>query len=85
MSCIICFKNNATSTPINWCDRKGFICEACLEKTWNCPDCSRLFYTGENKGFKPRHNVSKQKKSKECHGWKSEERRKFEIKQGWIR
>ena len=55
--CVICIKNPATDTPIRWSGRKGFICEACLEKSWECPDCSRLFYTGENNGYKPRHNV----------------------------
>ena len=60
--CVICIKNPATDTPIRWSGRKGFICEACLEKSWECPDCSRLFYTGENKGYKPRHNVATGKK-----------------------
>jgi len=82
--CIICMKNPATDTPIRWSGRKGFICEACLEKSWECPDCSRLFYTGENKGYKPRHNVAIGKRQQECHGWKSEYRQKFERRMGWI-
>ena len=81
--CVICIKNPATDTPIKWCDRTGCICESCLEKTWTCPDCSRLFYTGENKGYKPRHNISPKSKQ-ECHGWKSEKRRVFEKRMGWI-
>ena len=62
MVCVICIKNPATDTPIRWSGR-NFICEACLEKSWECPECSRLFYTGENKGYKPRHNVSKRKET----------------------
>ena len=84
MVCVICIKNPATDTPIRWSGRKGFICEACLEKSWKCPDCSRLFYTGENNGYKPRHNVARGKRQQECHGWKSEYRQKFERRMGWI-
>ena len=82
--CVICIKNPATDTPIRWSGRKGFICEACLEKCSEWIDCSPLFYTGENKGYKPRHNVATGKKQQECHGWKSEYRQKFERKMGWI-
>ena len=84
MVCVICIKNPATDVKIQWCHRKGFICKSCLEKTWTCSDCSRIFYTGDNKGFKPRHNVSKEKNSKECHGWKSQRRRNYEKKWGWL-
>jgi hypothetical protein len=81
--CIICIKNPATKTSIKWCDREGRICESCIEKTWTCPDCSRLFYTGENRGFKPRHHLTSKSKNM-CHGWKSEKRRAFEKRNGWI-
>lgn len=81
--CVICLTNVADSRHIEWNDRKGLICSECNEKTWDCPDCKRYFYTGENKGYKPRHNVAKGKRQKECHGWKSETRRNFEKKYYW--
>jgi len=82
--CVICLKNDADSRHIKWTCREGKICSSCNEKTWDCPECSRYFYVGDNLGYKPPHNVSPKKKSKPCHGWKNKNRLRYEKRMGWI-
>ena len=72
--CCICVKNPADAGFIKWTVREGNMCNSCEEKCWDCPECNRRFYLGENNGFKPRHNISPKSGSKPCHGWKSKKR-----------
>ena len=51
--CVICIKNPATDTPIRWSGRKGFICEACLEKSWNAPIVPVYFTQVKTKATNP--------------------------------
>lgn len=72
--CCICVKNPADAGFIKWTVREGNMCNSCEEKCWDCPECNRRFYLGENNGFKPRHNISPKRGSNPCHGWKSKKR-----------
>ena len=68
----------------------GF-CSACYQEYyWTCPDCSRSFWTGFNKGYKPRHfrEVDEldhrwRRKRYVCEGWKKPGRKAVDRKYGW--
>ena len=78
------YQEPATDTPIRWSGRKGFICEACLEKSWNAPIVPVCFTQAKTKATKPRHNVATGKETMRMSWLKSEYRQKFERKMGWI-
>jgi hypothetical protein len=72
-------------------DAMRSFCDDCYQKYyWTCPDCARSFWTGFNKGYKPRHYVELdeldfrfRRKRRECEGWKREGRKAADRRYGW--